>query len=168
VAHWSRARSQWFVEESRGALVLLALWPFALLFPAAVTFGLGQVFERLEVAISEWLLDTPFIDWMPLRQFELEPLVPAVELLCVMLGALVPCLLSFLVARTVVQACRAAAADLAGGHRHLGAVGGAELRARARLGMAGLAGHRSACDRRVHDGRCCSWPRRAACAPPCC
>ena len=25
VAHWSRARSQWFVEESRGALVLLAL-----------------------------------------------------------------------------------------------------------------------------------------------
>ncbi len=103
VAHWSRARSQWFVEDSRGALVLLALWPFALLFPAAVTFGLGQVFERLEVAISEWLLDTPFIDWLPLRQFELEPLVPAVELLCVMLGALVPCLLSFLVARTVVQ-----------------------------------------------------------------
>jgi VanZ family protein len=103
VAHWSRARSQWFVEESRGALVLLALWPFALLFPAAVTFGLGQVFERLEVAISEWLLDTPFIDWLPLRQFELEPLVPAVELLCVMLGALVPCLLSFLVARTVIQ-----------------------------------------------------------------
>lgn len=103
VAHWSRARSQWFAEDSRGALVLLALWPFALLFPAAVTFGLGQVFERLEVAISEWLLDTPFIDWLPLRQFELEPLVPAVELLCVMLGALVPCLLGYLVARSVVQ-----------------------------------------------------------------
>ena len=103
IAHWSRARSQWFVEESRGGLVLLALWPFALLFPAAVTFGLGQVFERLEVAISEWLLDTPFIDWLPLRQFELEPLVPAVELLCVMLGALVPCLLGYLVARSVVQ-----------------------------------------------------------------
>lgn len=103
IAHWSRARSQWFVEESRGGLVLLALWPFALLFPAAVTFGLGQVFERLEVAISEWLLETPFIDWLPLRQFELEPLVPAVELLCVMLGALVPCLLGYLVARSVVQ-----------------------------------------------------------------
>ncbi|MFH0134527.1 VanZ family protein [Variovorax sp. VaC1] len=103
IAHWSRARSQWFVEDARGALVLLALWPFALLFPAAVTFGLGQVFERLETAISEWLLDTPFIDWLPLRQFELEPLVPAVELLCVMLGALVPCLLGYLVARSVVQ-----------------------------------------------------------------
>lgn len=103
VAHWSRARSQWFVEDARGGLVLLALWPFALLFPAAVTFGLGQVFERLEVAISEWLLDTPFIDWLPVRQFELEPLVPAVELLCVMLGALVPCLLGYLVARSMVQ-----------------------------------------------------------------
>ncbi|OUM04171.1 VanZ family protein [Variovorax sp. JS1663] len=103
VAHWHRARSNWFVEDSRGALVLLALWPLALLFPAAVTFGLGQVFERLEAAISEWLLDTPFIDWLPVRQFELEPLVPGVELLCVMLGALVPCLLAFLVTRPVAR-----------------------------------------------------------------
>ena len=100
VAHWSRARSQWFVDDAHGALVLLALWPMALLFPAAVTFGLGQVFERLETAIAEWLDDTPFLDWMPLRQFELEPLVPGVELLCVMLGALVPCLLAFMVTRS--------------------------------------------------------------------
>lgn len=101
VAHWARVRSYWFVEDARGGLVLLALWPVALLFPAAVTFGLGQVFERLEAAIAEWLADTPFLDWMPLRQFELQPLVPAVELLCVMLGALVPCLLGFLVTRAV-------------------------------------------------------------------
>ncbi|MDP9899400.1 VanZ family protein [Variovorax ginsengisoli] len=99
VAHWSRARSQWFVDDARGGLVLLALWPVALLFPAAVTFGLGQVFERLEAALSEWLLDTPFIDWLPVRQFELEPLVPGVEMICVLLGALVPCLLGFMVTR---------------------------------------------------------------------
>ncbi|MDM0038890.1 VanZ family protein [Variovorax sp. J22G21] len=103
IAHWHRTRSNWFVEDARGALVLLALWPVALLFPAAVTFGLGQVFERLETAISELLLDTPFIDWMPLRQFELQPLVPGVELLCVMLGALVPCLLGFMVTRSAVR-----------------------------------------------------------------
>lgn len=103
VAHWQRARTNWFVEDARGGLVLLALWPPALLFPAAVTFGLGQVFERVEGAISEWLLDTPFIDWLPVRQFELEPLVPAAELLCVMLGALVPCLLGFLITRSVVR-----------------------------------------------------------------
>jgi VanZ family protein len=103
VAHWHRTRVHWFVEDSRGGLVLLALWPIALLFPAAVTFGLGQVFERLEAAIAEWLVDTPFIDWMPVRQFELEPLVPAVELLCVMLGALVPCLLAFMVTRSIAR-----------------------------------------------------------------
>ena len=103
VAHWSRARTAWFVDDSRGALVLLALWPAALLFPAAVTFGLGQVFERMETGIAEWLQETPFIDWMPVRQFELEPLVPGVELLCVMLGALVPCLLAFMVTRSVVR-----------------------------------------------------------------
>ncbi len=103
IAHWHRVRANWFVEDARGALVLLALWPMALLFPAAVTFGLGQVFERLETAISEALLDTPFIDWLPLRQFELQPLVPGVELLCVMLGALVPCLLVFMVTRSAAR-----------------------------------------------------------------
>ncbi|MES2530037.1 MAG: VanZ family protein [Pseudomonadota bacterium] len=103
VAHWSRTRSNWFIDDARGALVLLALWPVALMFPAAVTFGLGQVFERLEAGIAEWLIDTPFIDWMPLREFELEPLVPGVELLCVMLGALVPCLLGFLVTRSAAR-----------------------------------------------------------------
>jgi hypothetical protein len=74
-----------------------------LLFPAAVTFGLGQVFERIEAVISEWLFDTPFIDWLPVREFELQPLVPAVELLCVMLGALVPCLLGFLIAQSMAR-----------------------------------------------------------------
>lgn len=103
VARWQRARSNWFVDDARGGLVLLALWPVALLFPAAVTFGLGQVFERVEATISEWLLDTPFIDWLPVRQFELEPLVPGVELLCVMLGALVPCLLGFLITRAIAR-----------------------------------------------------------------
>ena len=115
VAHWSRARAYWFVDDARGGLVLLALWPVALLFPAAVTFGLGQVFERLEAGIAEWLVDTPFLDWMPLREFELQPLVPAVELLCVMLGALVPCLLGFLVTRSVARRALLMPAILAAG-----------------------------------------------------
>ena len=34
-----------FARDARGALVLMALWPAALLFPAAVPFGLGQVLE---------------------------------------------------------------------------------------------------------------------------
>lgn len=101
IDRWSRFRFRWFVEEARGALVLLALWPFALLFPASVPLGLGQVFERLETALAEWLLDTPFLEWLPVRDVELQPLVPGTELLCVALGALIPCLLGYSVMRAV-------------------------------------------------------------------
>jgi VanZ family protein len=101
IERWSRVRGRWFVEESRGALVLLALWPFALLFPAAVPFGLGQVLERLESALAEWLMDTPFLEWLPVRDIELQPMVPGTELLCVALGALVPCLLGYSVIGSV-------------------------------------------------------------------
>lgn len=100
---WARWRGRWFVEEARGALVLVTLWPFALLFPAAVPFGLGQVLERLEAALGEWLADTPFLEWLPVRDVELQPLVPAAELLCVALGALTPCLLGYSVMRSMGQ-----------------------------------------------------------------
>lgn len=100
---WSRARARWFVPESRGALFLLVLWPVALLFPAAVPFGLGQVFERLEAALAHWLMDTPFLAWLPLREFELQPLVPAMEMLCVALGLLAPIVLGFSVTRAAGQ-----------------------------------------------------------------
>ena len=101
IDRWSRLRLRWFVEDARGALTLLALWPFALLFPAAVPLGLGQVFERLEGALAEWLADTPFLEWLPVRDIELQPLVPGIELICVMLGAAIPCLLGYSVIRSV-------------------------------------------------------------------
>jgi VanZ family protein len=101
IDRWSRFRGRWFVDESRGALVLLALWPFALLFPASVPFGLGQVLERLEAGLADWLMDTPFLEWLPVRDIELQPLVPGAELLCVALGAIIPCLLGYSVVRSV-------------------------------------------------------------------
>jgi VanZ family protein len=100
IDRWSRFRVRWFMADSRGALVLLALWPFALLFPASVPLGLGQVFERVETALADWLLDTPFLEWLPVRDVELQPLVPGVELICVMLGAVIPCLLAYTIIRT--------------------------------------------------------------------
>lgn len=96
---WSRFRAQWFVDEARGGLVLLALWPLALLFPASIPLGLGQVAERLEARISDLLADTPFLDWLPVRETELQPLLPSVEWLCVLLGLLIPCLLGFCIIR---------------------------------------------------------------------
>jgi VanZ family protein len=101
IDHWSRLRVRWFVDDARGALVLLALWPFALLFPASVPFGLGQVLERLEAALGDWLADTPFLDWLPVRDVELQPLVPGAEVICVALGAIIPCLLGYSVIRAI-------------------------------------------------------------------
>ena len=103
VDRWSRFRARWFARDARGALVMLMLWPLALLFPASIPLGLGQVFERLEMALAEALADTPFLAWMPVREIELQPLVPGAELICVALGALIPCLLGYCVIRTAWQ-----------------------------------------------------------------
>ncbi len=103
IDHWSRFRDRWFVADARGAIVLLALWPVALLFPAALPFGLGQVLERAEEALAELFVDTPFLEWLPVRDVELQPLIPGAELFCVMLGAMIPCLLGYCVIRSLGQ-----------------------------------------------------------------
>jgi VanZ family protein len=103
IDRWSRIRARWFVPQSRGGLVLLALWPMALLFPPAVPFGLGQVMERVEEAAGDMLSETPFLDWLPVRETDLQPLVPGAELLCVLLGLLIPCLLGFCVIRARIR-----------------------------------------------------------------
>ena len=103
IDRWSHFRQRWFITHARGGLVLLATWPLALLFPPAVPFGLGQIFERIEAAVAEQLADTPFLDWLPVRDIELQPLLPSAELLCVVLGLLIPCLLGFCVIRPGVR-----------------------------------------------------------------
>lgn len=90
---WSDFRARWFLPQARGALVLLALWPAALLFPASVPLGLGQVIERLEVALVRLFQGTPFLEWLPVRDVELQPLLPGAVVICVALGVLVPALL---------------------------------------------------------------------------
>jgi VanZ family protein len=96
---WSQFKSRWFVRDAHMGLVLIALWPVALLFPVAVPLGLGQVWERVEDTLTSAFEASPFEDWIPLRGFELEPLLPGAELLCVVLGFLIPSLLGFAVIR---------------------------------------------------------------------
>ena len=96
---WSRFRASWFVHDARGALVLLALWPLALLFPTTVPWGLGQVMERLEGGLAVLLADSPFLEWLPVRDIELQPPLPVAEWLCVVLGLLIPGLLGYCVIR---------------------------------------------------------------------
>ncbi len=99
IDRWSRVRARWFVAQARGALVLLALWPLALLFPAALPLGLGQVLERVESTLADVLADTPFLVWLPVREIEMQPLLPFSEMLCVALGLLIPCLLANCIVR---------------------------------------------------------------------
>ena len=112
---WTALRERWFVGDARGALVLLALWPLGLLFPATVPFGLGQIVERLEAALAQALEHTPFLEWLPVRDVELQPLAPGMELVCVALGLLIPCLLGFSVVRHRPQRLALAAAVVATG-----------------------------------------------------
>lgn len=99
IAHWSRLRARWFVPQARGGLVLMAIWPVALLFPAAVPFGLGQVLERLKDALEGAWVSAPLLHWLPVHLAPLKPLAPGAELACVFLGVLIPCLLGFCIAR---------------------------------------------------------------------
>ena len=116
IDHWSEFRARWFTSDASGALALLVLWPAALLFPPAVPMGLGQVMERLELALADILQNTPFLVWLPVREIELQPLVPLAEVTCVALGALIPCLLGYCVVRTwprrAVLACAVLLAGL--------------------------------------------------------
>jgi VanZ family protein len=100
---WSRFRANWFLPDAKGSLVLLALWPIALLFPVPVPMGLGQVLERTEDALALYLQDTPWLDWLPVREVELQPLLPIYESLCVCLGLLIPCMLAFSLIRHLYQ-----------------------------------------------------------------
>lgn len=101
IDRWSRFRSRWFVRDARWPLVLLALWPVALLFPASVPFGLGQVLERLEPVLVALISELPGMQALAMHRTELQPMQPLTELTCVTLGAVIPCLLGYCVIRSV-------------------------------------------------------------------
>jgi len=92
LALWDGWRRRWLAQQSRGVLALLLAWPAALLFPAAVPFGVGQVWQRLAQYL-EVFVSSP----TPTPLAASVPLAPSAELCCVTLGLLVPCLLGFCV-----------------------------------------------------------------------
>lgn len=100
LTRWTHFRASWFAEDAHGALVLLALWPLAVLYPVSVPFGLGQVWARAEAQLAEWTLGTPFADWMPTAVGQPVSLSPLAQGFCVGLCLLAPCLLGFSVLRS--------------------------------------------------------------------
>ena len=97
IDRWGHFRRRWFSADARWALVLLALWPLALLFPASVPLGLGQVLERAERALVAVLAGVPGLTGLAVPHAELQPMQALTTVLCVALGALIPCLLGYCV-----------------------------------------------------------------------
>ncbi|MCX8520066.1 MAG: VanZ family protein, partial [Rhodoferax sp.] len=100
IDRWSNFRRRWFVEHSRCGLVLLVTWPLALLFPPGIPFGLGQVVERLQAVLAQWLAAFPWLlDWLTDPELVMQPMSQGMEMVCVLLGLLIPCLLGFCIIR---------------------------------------------------------------------
>ena len=53
-------------------------------------FGLGQFYERLELALVNLLQDTPFLRFIPFRALEFEPMLPVMQSTSVAIGLLLP------------------------------------------------------------------------------
>lgn len=112
---WEVFRERWFGSRAHGGIALLALWPWALLFPVSVPFGLGQVAQRLAEAVARWQAAAPaswltgwLAAWLPGAPGAPGSLAgpgralsPAMEALCVALGVLTPCLLGYVLVQHV-------------------------------------------------------------------
>jgi VanZ family protein len=118
---WLQAGGAWmarsFSAGGVGAATLLALWPLALLFPAPVVLGLGQIGPHLQPLLAQALADVPWAaTWHAALVAEGAPAAPMgapLESLITALGLLAPCLVAFAVVapgwRRILLAAGAAA-----------------------------------------------------------
>jgi len=102
LAAWNRFRRQWLIDGATPGVVVLLLWPWAVLYPAPVPFGVGHVWLRAEAHLASWLEDTPFVAWLP-TPLDAWALSPLAEALLVALSVWVPCLLGYALLRTLAQ-----------------------------------------------------------------
>jgi VanZ family protein len=114
---WLQRSAQWFDDGGAGAVLLLLAWPLALLFPAPVPLGLGQVGPRLLPLLAEALEGVPWAaDWHAALLAEAlppPPPGPAAETAVTLLGLLAPCLVAFAVVAPVWRRVLLAAGALA-------------------------------------------------------
>ncbi len=91
-----RWRDRWFTRDSAGALVLLLLWPAALLAPSTLPFGLGQCWDEIQGLVLTLMRHLPLqhLGWSlelvaPAANPRGLPSAPA-QMLAIALGALAP------------------------------------------------------------------------------
>ena len=100
--HWGQFRQNWLTPDTSASLVLIALWPLALLFPVSVPLGLGQVLERVRSSLLQDFPDWAWMQHLPPDGF-FQTLSPRMELLCVVLGLMVPVWLGMSAVRSLHQ-----------------------------------------------------------------
>jgi VanZ family protein len=107
VGRWDRWRDRWFHAPADATLVLLALWPVALLFPSPVVLGLGQIFDPLADRLHAVWLESRLGELLAAYLGAAEAAVPKPEAMparplstlgeatAVALGFLAPCAVAF-------------------------------------------------------------------------
>jgi VanZ family protein len=95
---WQGVRERWFERASAMPLLLLLLWPVALLFPAPAPLGLGDVWGEVQSWLQAALAGTPWADdaapWFA-SDASLRPLSRIKEVLIGAFGLLAPCLVAY-------------------------------------------------------------------------
>jgi VanZ family protein len=99
---WSAFRRACLRPSTGGALVVLALWPLAVLYPTSVPYGLGQVWHRLEAALVRLTEGSVLAGWIPQPPL-LTPLSPLTEAVLVAVCLWAPLLLGFAILRHMVH-----------------------------------------------------------------
>lgn len=99
------ARALWFERHGADGIVLLVMWPLALLFPTPVPLGLGQVWDRMRDLVADILSGWPWGERLLLEigpgNVVSTPLAPLTEVCAVALGLLGPCMAAYCMATSV-------------------------------------------------------------------
>jgi len=95
---WVDWRQRYLLPNSRGAQALLLCWPLAVLYPTAVPFGLGQVWQRLAPGLATWLEGSALQHWWPALSVGV-PLSPLAESVVVALSLVAPLWLGYALLR---------------------------------------------------------------------
>ena len=101
LGRWQVLRERWFIPRSGGGIVLLVMWPLALLFPTPMPLGLGQLLGELQSLLVDALDGSPAQDWAREwleRSRAYGSLARASELAAVACGLLAPCAVAFSIA----------------------------------------------------------------------
>jgi VanZ family protein len=102
LAPWNHFRERCLVSDTAGGFLVLVLWPWAVLYPTPIPFGLGQVWWRVEAALPQLLEGTPFEAWLP-ASAPVNLLSPLAEAVVVALCLGAPLLLGYALLRGVAH-----------------------------------------------------------------